>query len=126
MWCHPLLSLPPPLCTLCDHVSDASSQACLARVGVVGVASLALLSGFGAVNLPYQQLATLLRTVPLRFEHGSLYAILLLLLLSSIPRRVERKSMYVGKKEFRDVVWRGKQSGWEIRARGGEGLMRNV
>ncbi|CAM9586158.1 unnamed protein product, partial [Ectocarpus sp. 8 AP-2014] len=41
-----------------------SLEAGLARVGVVGVASLALLSGFGAVNLPYQQLATLLRTVP--------------------------------------------------------------
>lgn len=47
------------------------SQACLARVGVVGVASLALLSGFGAVNLPYQQLATLLRRVPPRFEHAA-------------------------------------------------------
>lgn len=35
-------------------------------MGVVGVASLALLSGFGAVNLPYQQLATLLRRVPMR------------------------------------------------------------
>ncbi|CAM9853884.1 unnamed protein product, partial [Hapterophycus canaliculatus] len=41
-----------------------SLEASLARVGVVGVASLALLSGFGAVNLPYQQLATLLRKVP--------------------------------------------------------------
>ncbi|CAM9222762.1 unnamed protein product, partial [Scytosiphon promiscuus] len=41
-----------------------SLEAGLARVGVVGVASLALLSGFGAVNLPYQHLATLLRTVP--------------------------------------------------------------
>ncbi|CAB1101419.1 unnamed protein product [Ectocarpus sp. CCAP 1310/34] len=41
-----------------------SLEAGLARVGVVGVASLALLSGFGAVNLPYQLLATLLRTVP--------------------------------------------------------------
>lgn len=44
-----------------------ASQAGLARVGVVGVASLALLSGFGAVNLPYQQLGTLLRTVPHRW-----------------------------------------------------------
>ncbi|CAM9915268.1 unnamed protein product [Ascophyllum nodosum] len=41
-----------------------SLEAGLARMGVVGVASLALLSGFGAVNLPYQQLATLLRRVP--------------------------------------------------------------
>lgn len=41
-------------------------QAGLARVGAIGVASLALLSGFGAVNLPYQQLATLLRRVPTR------------------------------------------------------------
>lgn len=42
------------------------AQAGLARVGVVGVASFALLSGFGAVNLPYQQVATLFRNVPPR------------------------------------------------------------
>eukprot|EP00752_Nemacystus_decipiens_P014264 g12685.t1 len=47
-----------------ERAAVFSLEACLARVGVVGVASLALLSGFGAVNLPYQQLATLLRTVP--------------------------------------------------------------
>lgn len=47
------------------------AQAGLVRVGVVGVASLALLSGFGAVNLPYQQLATLLRRVPLRSARSS-------------------------------------------------------
>lgn len=45
---------------------SGGEQAGLARVGAVGIASLALLSGFGAVNLPYQQLATLFRRVPNR------------------------------------------------------------
>lgn len=43
-----------------------NKKAGLARVGVVGVSSLAILSGFSAVNLPYQQIATLFRRVPPR------------------------------------------------------------
>ncbi|CAN0123603.1 unnamed protein product, partial [Discosporangium mesarthrocarpum] len=50
----PILPPPPP----------TPFQACLARVGIVGVVILGALSGFGAVNLPFQQLSMLLRKVP--------------------------------------------------------------
>lgn len=53
-------------CTVTTPLVPLILQAGLVRIGTVGVASLALLSGFGAVNLPYQQLATLLRRVPMR------------------------------------------------------------
>lgn len=73
-------------------------------MGVVGVASLALLSGFGAVNLPYQQLATLLRRVPLRSARSSGCSGCSSVCRDAVRWGIEMPGMQEGQDCFRDAA----------------------